>query len=474
MTKLKYQIYILTLVALWGCSQGAVEKAPPVTIPPSSAGESDAARLINQATVSCSKTEDCNASTGMLLLAADDAPHGCTASLVAPDILMTSAQCLYPLQISTASDCSGKIWVKFPAMGNLAAETEECSTVLKTTPYNDAENNQIDYAFLKLKSASHRRPIAMSFDGFQDQQTLSLYKFDFSLTNNQITGVMGRETCRSIQNSVLLPEFTQSESPLVSVAECEVDTGNTGAPLLDDRGRVRGVIEQTKTSPYQSQLQPYLLTNQYAAVSVATNLACMTSHDALPGHQADPQCGVNLPAADAPPEFTALETVLAPQLDIQKKILEPQIAKAALSPHVQWAEGDIETTSLLLSADETAWGAYGVLGISPIPVCILNMDSWIQDYSEGLFGMKKSVDEPITLPVTIFRVGLNQDEAPDLVSEGTTNINATLHFNPQEVLHHRVGTFEIHSRAQGGPNQGQDEILFTGLLKECAVGPSSQ
>jgi hypothetical protein len=447
-----------------------VEKPPGVTLTPPAAGESDAVRLISQATVTCSKDADCNASTGMLLLAADDAPHGCTASLVAPDILMTNAQCLYPLQLSTASDCSGRVWVKFPAIGGLPAETEECSTILKTTPYVESENNQIDYAFLKLKSAAHRLPLALNFGGFQDQQMLSLFKVDFSMNGNQITGVMGRESCKSVQNSILLPEFTHPESPLVSVAECDVGAGNTGAPLLDDRGQLRGVVHQMTSSPYQPQLQPYLLSDHFASVNVATNLACMTSHDALPGHQADPLCGDAAPAPDAPPSFSNLETVLEPQLEIQEKNLAPQIPSAALSPHVQWAAGNIEMTSSLLTADEASWGAYGVLGITSIPVCILNMDSWIQDYSDGIFGMKKSANEPITLPVTFFRVGLNQDEVPDFRSEGTTQVTATLHFNPQEVLHHRVGTFEIHNKRQVGPNQGEDEVLFTGLLKECVVG----
>jgi hypothetical protein len=406
----------------------------------------------------------------MLLLAADDAPHGCTASLVAPDILMTNAQCLYPLQLSAASDCSGRVWVKFPAIGGLPAETEECSTILKTTPYVESENNQIDYAFLKLKSPAHRLPLALNFSGFQDQQLLSLFKVDFSMIGNQITGVMGREVCRSVQNSILLPGFTYAESPLVSVAECDVGAGNTGAPLLDERGQLRGVVQQTTSSPYQSQLQTYLLSDRYASVSVATNLACMTSHDALPGRQADVLCGDEAPAPDAPPVFSNLEKVLEPQFEAQKQTLTPEIASASLSPHVQWAEGNIEMTSSLLTLDEATWGAYGVLGISPVPTCILNMDGWIQDYSGGIFGMKKSAEEPLTLPVTTYRVGLNKDEVPDFRTEGTVNIAATLHFNPQEVLHHRVGTFEIHNKRQVGPNQGQDEILFTGLLKECSAG----
>jgi hypothetical protein len=130
-------------------------------------------------------------------------------------------------------------------------------------------------------------------------------------------------------------------------------------------------------------------------------------------------------------------------------------------------------TSSLLTADEKSWGEWGVLGISAVPVCIANLDSWIQKYSDGVLGIKRSVDESLNLPVTIFRLGMDQGEVPEYRLMNSAAVTATLHFDPYELYHHRMGNFEILIKRQIAPSQGDDEILFTGLLKECPVGPST-
>jgi hypothetical protein len=419
--------------------------------------------------VSCSSSQNCNESTGLLLIAQEDGPHGCTASLIGADILLTRSECVPEALRSANADCSGTIWIKFPAMEGLAAESEECSSVLKSTAIVDGASNQVDYAFLKLKSAPHRIPLALNFSGMNDQENFYVYKFDFAKDASPITGTMSRESCLSVQNSMILPTFNRALAPLATLSGCDLKDGNGGAPVVDERGQLHGLIQAPAVSTIESTfLSTYLLSSSYNAIELATNLACMTSHEALPNHSADPSC--TEVETDSKSPSSNLRVRLQPELDAEKSNLQGQVVLAGLSAHVQWGEGYISADASELSADLKAWGKSGAVGMAPVPLCIWNLSSWIQSYSDGALGMKRSADESVTLPVSVFRLGLNADEVPDFQAVRSLTVQGTLHFNPQEVFHKKSGTFELHSTSRAGA----DETLFSSSLGECSSGPTQK
>ena len=179
------------------------------------------------------------------LLTATSASHRsaihCTAFLIAPDILMTNSHCIPEDLQESKSSCQKRIWAVFPDRDGLPMVRSECSTILAASPTEDP-GRDTDYAFIILSEPSSRTPLQISREGFKDGDTYSAHLVESE--NHTYTMIkFHQESCRAVHETVVFPDSNHDKAPVMVLADCRVHHGNSGSPILDSEGKVRGIVQ---------------------------------------------------------------------------------------------------------------------------------------------------------------------------------------------------------------------------------------
>ncbi|HUP58184.1 MAG TPA: serine protease [Bdellovibrionota bacterium] len=254
-----------------GCGlQSNTDEAPE--IPTVSLAEAQRIALLSQ--VSCFSDEDCHPSVAMLVIATERGVGGrCTGWLISPDILATNSHCLPPGVDRPGDDCSGRIWGFFPKAGSAPEERVECGKVLSNTGNSGTVPGQ-DIAFLSLKERTKRPELRVSREGFPDASHVSVVKVNPIKGSNYPLGVMQTVQCRVSMHTQRLPAFDDQKSPVISLSTCEIVGGNSGGPIVDARGEVRGII-QAVFNTTQGIAPESLLESRTERLNMGTSLACV-------------------------------------------------------------------------------------------------------------------------------------------------------------------------------------------------------
>jgi hypothetical protein len=226
------------------------------------------AELIQAAQVSC-QSQDCPEAVAMLAAFEGNEAWSCSAFLVSPDTVATNSHCV-PADLKAAgSSCSGRIRIHFPG-----GESLGCAQVLEASPLQ-AGQERPDFAFLKLSHPASGAPLELDGSGIADQDELEVFKLDPSHTPDQLRATLTRAHCRASMAPIFLPAYSDARNPVVAVSGCEIVPGNSGSPLLDAEGRVRGLIHATILKDH---LEPLLTGTPHDALepmAVATNFSCV-------------------------------------------------------------------------------------------------------------------------------------------------------------------------------------------------------
>jgi hypothetical protein len=222
-------------------------------------------------------------------------PHRfCTGTLVGKDILMTSASCLTPQMRSGTRKCEN-LFVVFAAVNEqLPKQVLGCERVLDTTRTEELNKVKLplfrnDYAFIKLKGVVQRFPSFLGTEGISNG-VYRAWKVDVEDKN---TGVIRSENCSPRFNTFVNPFATTSYSPFIPFSDCPFYdgefSGNTGAPLMDSRGFVAGIV----SAPISQEMVEIfedddLMTEEASPIVHVTNVSCL----GRPG-QVDKQSGKN-------------------------------------------------------------------------------------------------------------------------------------------------------------------------------------
>ena len=285
-------------------------------IPTSSLDE--AKILAKQSSVKCKNLADCNESVAMLTVAKPNGLALCTAFLVDKQTLATNSHCI-PKEIKDGSaPCSDRINAVFPGTQSQEEEKISCEQFLKASPLPSTSDQ--DIAFLKIVPTK-RKAIHTSKSGLADNQLLTIYKIT-PQKNNPPEGLLQKDNCKAVQNSYVLPGFNKNLSSTVTVADCAIQGGNSGSPLLNDAGEVAAIAQalvHIDDNPVaQNILKTYANTDHFAPMLFASSFACIT----LPG-----QSNLDMPK-ECVDQITAnpkyIETKISPDMnsDLQNEILQ--------------------------------------------------------------------------------------------------------------------------------------------------------
>lgn len=226
-----------------------------------------------QHTIECKQGElECPEGLAKLVVSEGSDQWKCTGFLISDKILATNQHCLPKVNSTNNNmDCGQSIQALFPAVGQKKAEAIKCKRVLSFSEGPSSENvANLDFAFLELESSSSRKPFIIDHGGIKEHQKLTFWRIDGMLKSS-----IRKDNCSAIYNSLLFPFTNSTTSPVITLKNCLAEHGNSGSPLLNDKGNVVAILEgmnnEKNVNFFKEKFKPAKLEN----IIKASNFACI-------------------------------------------------------------------------------------------------------------------------------------------------------------------------------------------------------
>ncbi len=176
----------------------------------------------------------------MLLFGELGSLQRCTASLIAEDLALTASHCLPAEARRGGASCEG-LWMTFPRVAEHPAEWVACRGVVHAGAVDDAEVLRTDVALVRLARRLDREPMSIAFAPLDSEVIVSIpavrphpiYDLQHELSTR---------LCRVATPRSAVDTFGEAASAVGWLVECPSHQGNSGAPVLDGRGRIRALL----------------------------------------------------------------------------------------------------------------------------------------------------------------------------------------------------------------------------------------
>ncbi len=269
-------ISLICLISFVGCgkkiqsSKNESVKSP--TLEPVLAEEE---KFLSRQQVLCEDGQICPESVVKIVSFENRMPRICTGFLAEKDLVITSASCLPKILRLKDQICTNDVFFFFPESKMGGAHRIGCEKVVATSdPQGDDPSLwRDDIAYLKMKtSVVDRAPLKIDQKGVANKENYHLWGIE------QVDGEIGfirKQNCFSVHNSFINPLASSSFSPNLLFSDCEFKDGLTGAPVLDDSGKVKAVLSGSIASRVKTYiLSTGLLNESLRSISHATNMSC--------------------------------------------------------------------------------------------------------------------------------------------------------------------------------------------------------
>jgi len=292
----------------------------------------------------------------------EDEIDRCSSFLINSRTLVTNRHCIPEDLRDKTLSCAGRLTAVFPKTSRFAAERAECESILTiSSEAPESAAGQMDYAVIRLNRRVKRAKFQISREGLPNGIKLTTYSFD-PLPDTPVKAILRKKTCESLQNTDLVPAYTDALSPVASFKGCNIIRGNSGSVAVDDQGQARAIVHAT-----------WPMNKKYVPFSVMTNMACL---EFPPGFSArDSRCDekrstsfdfkalyAKAPILDFDSEFRTFQAANRDQFRFKKSrqflndrmVVMPQIEcvqKAALKPLL-----NATSSEAILSTSLPVWG----------------------------------------------------------------------------------------------------------------------
>ncbi len=265
---------LFILLTLASCGKKSKEEKSTRDVNPNPPLESDLEQFLKQQEVICENGKTCPDYLTKIVVVDGDKRKFCTGFLTDSETVATSTNCLSELLRIDDQRCDKEVFFFFPETFSRPAQRVECKKVLKASSIETKDpvlwRNNI--SFLELKRSVYRRPLIINRDGVQDRKSMVMWAID-QIDNK--TGIIRREECEAVHNTYLNPLVTDVSSPNLTFAGCMFKKGNSGAPIVDYRGKLRAMVSTGIDSKVIEYLNSTgLLLKPLKEMFHATNLAC--------------------------------------------------------------------------------------------------------------------------------------------------------------------------------------------------------
>lgn len=370
---------------LIGCGKKAETKKPAQERERPEITEIEA--YLSKQDVSCESNQACPNYISKIVVVHGNTYKFCTGFLTDDNIVATSSSCLPNLLRLNGQDCSKDVFFFFPKTWNRPAERVGCKevTLVSQIPGQDAILWRDDVAFLELeREVNYRRRATIIRDGVYNHRQFTAWMID---QQDDFTAIIKKASCESIHNNYINPLVLNESSPNMLFADCPVTRGGTGAPVIDNRGKVRAMLSRSMDPKLRNYLESTgLLTNGLKQMSHGTNFACApTNRDNYMLDERECLKDLNYKNVDrARSEMFKTDILFG---DLKKKY---EASLASLSKFVHFGvklipDGDIQETEIY-------------------PKCFKPLDDWL----DSLNNTRNTYVHDILLPKRSFRRVIDQ------------------------------------------------------------------
>lgn len=206
-------------------------------------------------------------------------PRVCSAFLTDTETIATSASCLTSLLYLPDQDCSKDVFIFFPKTFRRPAERVGCSRVIQVSQPDreDPVYTRSDIAFLSLQKSVKRSLLYInSKDGLHNDRVFTRWSIEQPETE-KYTALIRREECRAVHNSFINPLANKHTSPNMIFGDCPFRPGNTGAPIVDNSGKLRAVTSQGIRPRILQVIYDHYRKEPLKDMFYATNMTCAPS-----------------------------------------------------------------------------------------------------------------------------------------------------------------------------------------------------
>lgn len=188
------------------------------------------------------KKKNCHPSVGMLSQKEQRGVSFCTGFLIDHDIVATNSHCVgMQGRDHVEQPDEGAMFFHLPKTGKYPAERIGVSRIMLSYKIQKhPAMTRRDIAFLKLVYKTKRPVLKMNNSGFQKGERVSVWDIDVRRRGG--VGYLEQKRCKVIYHSMLSLLGFAPDSPHVTLADCSFKGGNSGAPIIDKRGVVKGLL----------------------------------------------------------------------------------------------------------------------------------------------------------------------------------------------------------------------------------------
>ena len=189
--------------------------------------------------VSCPAGEVCSESVALLVgLSAPREPTRCTAALIGPRTAVTAGHCV-AWELANGGRCDA-LWLGFAQSDGRAAEWIGCERIESASPPSPSLLSP-DYAVLKLHRDASRPAIPIGEGKVVSGEVVHVLSVTADRFYDDLHEVRSRR-CVVDDNRRLASSGKLHSNSIRVLSSCPIRQGSSGAPVLDDRGRLRGLV----------------------------------------------------------------------------------------------------------------------------------------------------------------------------------------------------------------------------------------
>lgn len=212
--------------------------------------------------------------------------RSCTGFLTDNGTVATTTTCLPDIIRFQGQSCENEVFFLFPATSNKPAIRAGCQRVLQAARIDKKDPSfwRENIAFLQIDTTIYRRSLKISREGLEENRDDKEEKrlWIWKVNQKNTVGIIDQQKCSVAYSTWVNPLGSERHSPTMIVGDCTFEEGNSGAPIVDRQGRVRGIA----MAPYSKDLivslqkQGYFQTvDEVVNMIHVTNMSCIQTID---------------------------------------------------------------------------------------------------------------------------------------------------------------------------------------------------
>jgi hypothetical protein len=270
-----YFCFLSIVLSTYGCGKKALNDSRPV-LPTINPQRTDLEVLLEKQEISCSPGRACPPYISKVVAIDGNNLKHCTGFLTDSETIVTSSSCLPNYLRVKGQDCSDDVFFYFEDAGKTISVG--CTEVLEVSQLDSRDYFlwRHDVIFLKLKKPLRRRSLTIERSGFADLSKYIIWSVD--QINEFQSEIRRSEECEAVHNTYFNPLVTNESSPLMTVAGCQANKGNSGSPVIDYRGKLRGVVSSPVDPTFMDRVASLnILEKPLKKIIYVSNFACAPS-----------------------------------------------------------------------------------------------------------------------------------------------------------------------------------------------------